>query len=175
MKNGVMDRSISNIAAQLLDEEPSSIRFVTYPFLIISVKSTCSPGETNSENQAKVVNHIKGLLNDIVSNTIVDDDNMTGQSGGGVDSPTILQTVFNLDTNTIKVLLQKTLEEHVLLFKCGFLLLNGKFVKQHFIVTLIKVVKKLELVVLSLLKAFNSLDVDLWNLLEGNLVGLVER
>lgn len=86
MKNGVLDRSISNIAAQLLDEEPSSI----------------SPGETNSENQAKVVNHIKGLLNDIVSNTIVDDDNMTGQSEGGVDSPTILQTVFNLDTNTIK-------------------------------------------------------------------------
>ena len=48
------------------------------------------------------MNHIKGLLNDIVSNTIVDDDNMTGQSEGGVDSPTILQTVFNLDTNTIK-------------------------------------------------------------------------
>jgi len=86
MKNGKMDQSISNIAAQLLEEEPSPI----------------SPGETSSENQAKVVDHIKGLLSDIVSNTIGDDDNMTGQSEEGGDTPTILQTVFNLDTNTIK-------------------------------------------------------------------------
>ena len=54
-----------------------------------------------------MVDHIKGLLNDIVTNTIVDGDNggagdMTGQSEGGVNTPTILQTVFNLDTNTIK-------------------------------------------------------------------------
>ena len=48
------------------------------------------------------MDHIKGLLSDIVSNTIVDDDNMTGQSEEGGDTPTILQTVFNLDTNTIK-------------------------------------------------------------------------
>ena len=48
------------------------------------------------------MDHIKGLLNDIVSNTIVDDDNMTGESEGGGETPTILQTVFNLDTNTIK-------------------------------------------------------------------------
>jgi len=86
MKNGKMDQSISNIAAQLLEDEPSPI----------------SPGETSSENQAKVVDHIKGLLSDIVSNTIGDDDNMTGQSEEGGDTPTILQTVFNLDTNTIK-------------------------------------------------------------------------
>ena len=48
------------------------------------------------------MDHIKGLLSDIVSNTIGDDDNMTGQSEEGGDTPTILQTVFNLDTNTIK-------------------------------------------------------------------------
>ena len=30
--------------------------------------------ESNSENQAKVVDHIKGLLSDIVTNTVGDDD-----------------------------------------------------------------------------------------------------
>ena len=33
--------------------------------------------ESNSENQAKVVDHIKGLLSDIVTNTVVDDNTET--------------------------------------------------------------------------------------------------
>ena len=66
-------------------------------------------GNTNTENQAKVVDHIKGLLSDIVTNTIVDDgeDNsmyMVDMKSDDVikNTPTILQTVFNLDSNTIK-------------------------------------------------------------------------
>ena len=68
--------------------------------------------EAHTENQAKVVNHIKGLLSDIVTNTIVDGDikdnmfaiDMQPESEGkkgkdeGVqmmkNTPTILQTMF---------------------------------------------------------------------------------
>ena len=35
MKNGVMDQSISNIAAQLLDEAPAPIRFYASLFIIV--------------------------------------------------------------------------------------------------------------------------------------------
>ena len=54
-----------------------------------------------------MVDHIKGLLSDIVTNTIVDSDVAPDTSGMYVvdmdrNTPTILQTVFNLDTNTIK-------------------------------------------------------------------------
>ena len=66
-------------------------------------------GNTNTENQAKVVDHIKGLLSDIVTNTIVDDGedkdmyivDMKSEDALN-NTPTILQTVFNLDSNTIK-------------------------------------------------------------------------
>ena len=66
-------------------------------------------GNTNTENQAKVVDHIKGLLSDIVTNTIVDDGedkdmyivDMKSEDTLN-NTPTILQTVFNLDSNTIK-------------------------------------------------------------------------
>jgi len=91
--NGV-GKSISDIAAQLLDEEP---------------EISMDEGNTNTENQAKVVDHIKGLLSDIVTNTIVDDGedkdmyivDMKSEDALN-NTPTILQTVFNLDSNTIK-------------------------------------------------------------------------
>ena len=38
--------------------------------------------ESNTENQAKVVDHIKGLLSDIVTNTIVDDEANSKHKGG---------------------------------------------------------------------------------------------
>merc|ERR1711936_471350 len=85
-----MENSISNIAAQLLLDEPASLEKL--PKL-----------ESNTENQAKVVDHIKGLLSDIVTNTIVDDEAHSKHKGGvNMKTPTILQTVFSLDSNTIK-------------------------------------------------------------------------
>ena len=72
--------------------------------------------QPHTENQAKVVDHIKGLLNDIVTNTLVDGDNedkvflvdmkpgMPGTNSTDITgfTPTILQTMFSLDSNTIK-------------------------------------------------------------------------
>jgi len=91
-----VENSISNIAAQLLmEEEPTSLEKL--PKL-----------ESNSENQAKVVDHIKGLLSDIVTNTVVDDNTETNMlfiknsEGLMKNTPTILQTVYGLDSNTIK-------------------------------------------------------------------------
>merc|ERR1711953_935723 len=91
-----VENSISNIAAQLLlEEEPTSLEKL--PKL-----------ESNSENQAKVVDHIKGLLSDIVTNTVVDDNTdpnmlfIKNNEGLTKSTPTILQTVYGLDSNTIK-------------------------------------------------------------------------
>ena len=71
-----------------------------------------SPDDSNQENQAKVVNHIKGLLSDIVTNTIIEDDGENENSNTdeikvksnnySKNTPTILQTVLNLDPNIIK-------------------------------------------------------------------------
>ena len=38
--------------------------------------------ESDTENQAKVVDHIKGLLSDIVTNTIVEDETETKDKEG---------------------------------------------------------------------------------------------
>jgi len=91
-----VENSISNIAAQLLlEEEPTSLEKLP-------------KFESNSENQAKVVDHIKGLLSDIVTNTVVDDNTDTNMlfiknnEGLTKSTPTILQTVYGLDSNTIK-------------------------------------------------------------------------
>lgn len=91
-----VENSISNIAAQLLlEEEPTSLEKL--PKL-----------ESNSENQAKVVDHIKGLLSDIVTNTVGDDNTepnmlfIKNNEGLTKSTPTILQTVYGLDSNTIK-------------------------------------------------------------------------
>jgi len=99
--------SISNIAAQLLSDPPEG-----------SVASADeNPNyQPHTENQAKVVDHIKGLLNDIVSNTLVDGDSedklfvvdMQSEEKNAKPTentpftPTILQTMYSLDTNTIK-------------------------------------------------------------------------
>jgi len=99
--------SISNIAAQLLSDPPEG-----------SVASAVeNPNyQPHTENQAKVVDHIKGLLNDIVSNTLVEGDSedklfvvdMQSEEKNARPTentpftPTILQTMYSLDTNTIK-------------------------------------------------------------------------
>ena len=99
--------SISNIAAQLLSDPPEG-----------SVASAAeNPNyQPHTENQAKVVDHIKGLLNDIVTNTLVDGESedklfvvdMQSEEKNARPTentpftPTILQTMYSLDTNTIK-------------------------------------------------------------------------
>ena len=98
--------SISNIAAQLLSDPPEG-----------SVASADeNPNyQPHTENQAKVVDHIKGLLNDIVTNTLVDGESedklfvvdMQSEKNARPTentpfTPTILQTMYSLDSNTIK-------------------------------------------------------------------------
>ena len=101
--------SISNIAAQLLSNPPEGS--------VASDNVENRDYEPHTENQAKVVDHIKGLLNDIVTNTLVDgetDDklfvvNMQSEDEKNAKptentpfTPTILQTMYSLDSNTIK-------------------------------------------------------------------------
>ena len=100
--------SISNIAAQLLSNPPEGS--------VASDNVENLDYEPHTENQAKVVDHIKGLLNDIVTNTLVDgetDDklfvvNMQSDEKNAKPTentpftPTILQTMYSLDSNTIK-------------------------------------------------------------------------
>ena len=100
--------SISNIAAQLLSNPPEGS---------VASDNVENPNyEPHTENQAKVVDHIKGLLNDIVTNTLVDGEtedklfvvNMQSDEKNAKPTenppftPTILQTMYSLDSNTIK-------------------------------------------------------------------------
>ena len=101
--------SISNIAAQLLSNPPEGS---------VASDNVENPNyEPHTENQAKVVDHIKGLLNDIVTNTLVDgetddklfvvnmqsDDEKNAKPTENTPfTPTILQTMYSLDSNTIK-------------------------------------------------------------------------
>ena len=100
--------SISNIAAQLLSNPPEGS---------VASDNVENPNyEPHTENQAKVVDHIKGLLNDIVTNTLVDgetddklfvvnmhsDEKIAKPTENTPFTPTILQTMYSLDSNTIK-------------------------------------------------------------------------
>lgn len=66
-----------------------------------------------------------------------------------------------VDTDTIQILLQQTLEEHVLLLQCSLLFVDGKSVKEDLVEAFVELVEKLELVILLLLEAFNSFYGDL--------------
>jgi len=80
-----------------------------------------------------------------------------------------------VNTYTVKILFEERLKEHVLFFKRGLLLFDGKLVKENFIVSLVEVIKQLELIVLSFLHSFDLFDVNIWNLFHLNLITLVER
>lgn len=75
-----------------------------------------------------------------------------------------------VDAHTIQVLLQQTLEEHVLFFKSGLLFLDGKFVEQDLVVPLVEIVEQLELVVLSLFHSLDFFDGNLGDVIESDLV-----
>ena len=77
-----------------------------------------------------------------------------------------------IDADTIEVLLEKTLEEHVLLLESCLLLFDGELVKENLVVSLVEVVQKLELVVLALSQAIHLFDVDVRNLF-GELITLL--
>ena len=79
-----------------------------------------------------------------------------------------------VNTDTVEILLQERLEEHVFFLKSSLLLLNSKLIEEDLVVSLVEVIKKLELVVLGLLHTFNLLDVDVWNLFHLDLVTLIE-
>ena len=77
-------------------------------------------------------------------------------------------------TDTIKVLLQEGLEEHVLFLKSCLLLLNCQLVKEYLVVSFVEVVQQLEFIVSVLLHTFNLFNVDVRNFLKCNLITLVE-
>jgi hypothetical protein len=52
-----------------------------------------------------------------------------------------------IDRDTVQILSQQILDEHVLLVELFLLLLNGHFVEQHLVVAFVEVVEQLELVV----------------------------
>ena len=79
-----------------------------------------------------------------------------------------------VDTDTIKILLEERLEEHVLFFECGFLLFDGKLVEENLIVSLVEVIKKLELIVLGFLHSLDLLNINIWNLFHLDFITLVE-
>ena len=79
-----------------------------------------------------------------------------------------------VDTDTVEVLLQETLEEHILLLEGCLLLLDGKLVKKNLVVSLVEVVEELELVVHSSSHAFDSFDVHVWYFFLRNFVTLIE-
>lgn len=66
-----------------------------------------------------------------------------------------------VDADTIQVLLQQTLEEHVLLFQCGLLLVDSKPIKENLVESFVELIEKLELVILLLLEAFDPFNGDL--------------
>ena len=95
----------------------------------------------------------------------------------GVDNQQWIAGVKDVivDTNTVKILLEERLEEHILFFESCLLLFNSKLIEKDFVVSLVEVIKELELIVLGFLHAFNLLDVYVWNLFHLNFVTLIER
>ena len=79
-----------------------------------------------------------------------------------------------VDTDTVKILLEERLEEHVLFLESCFLLFNGKLIKKNLIVSLVEVIKKLKLIVLGFLHALDLLNINIWNLFHLDFVTLVE-
>jgi len=80
-----------------------------------------------------------------------------------------------VDTDTIQVLFQQTLEEHILFLKSSLLFFNGKLIEEDFVVSFVEIIKKLEFVVLVLFDTFDLLDVDIGYLFKSNFVTLIER
>jgi hypothetical protein len=85
----------------------------------------------------------------------------------GVDNQERIVRIEHIvvDTHTIQILLQETLEEHVFFLKGSFLLLDGKLIQQNFVVTLVKVIQKLEFVVLLLFHTINFFNFDVRKLI----------
>ena len=80
-----------------------------------------------------------------------------------------------VDADSVEILLEETLEEHILFLKSSLLLLNRQFVQEHLVVSLIEVVEELELVVFLLLDSFDSLHCDVGDVfLHRDLLLLVE-
>ena len=78
-----------------------------------------------------------------------------------------------VDGDTIKVLLEKVLEEEVLLLEGCFLLLDGQLVEVDLVITLVKAIQLLELVIGVGINSDDFLN-HLVRLLLGIRVGLVE-
>ena len=95
----------------------------------------------------------------------------------GVDNQQWIAGIKNIivDTHAVKILLEERLEEHILFFESCLLLFNSKLIEKDFVVSLVEVIKELELIVLGFLHAFNLLDVYVWNLFHLNFVTLIER
>ena len=58
-----------------------------------------------------------------------------------------------VDADSVEVLLQQTLEEHVFFFERRLLLVDGHLVQKHFVVAFEEVVQRLELIVHSLVES----------------------
>jgi len=78
-------------------------------------------------------------------------------------------------TDTIQILFQKTLEEHVFFLESSLLLLNGKLVEEDFVVSFVEIIEKLEFIVLVLFNTFDFFNIDIRNFFKCDFITLIER
>ena len=81
-----------------------------------------------------------------------------------------------VDTDTIQILFQKTLEEHVFLLKGCFLLFDGHLVQEDLVVSLVETIQQLEFIVGLSWKPLNPLNMNIVLIIfQTNLITLIER